>query len=91
MKWSWVWHFFLFVDESGQDHHDSPYEVLAGMAIEDKDLWSFICSARQLELDFFGRRYSEIGSEIKARTFLNAKYLPQSFVMNDRYRLTIKC
>jgi len=34
--------FFLFIDESGQDHHDSPYEVLAGIAIEDKYLWSFI-------------------------------------------------
>lgn len=29
--------YFLFIDESGQDHKSSPYEVLAGIAIE----WGF--------------------------------------------------
>jgi len=65
--------FFLFIDESGQDHHDSPYEVLAGIAIEDKYLWSFIKEAHLLELHYFGRKYSEGTNEIKARTFLNRK------------------
>ena len=65
--------FFLFIDESGQDHHDSPYEVLAGIAIEDKDLWNFIRSAHELEIDCFGRKYREIDNEIKARTFLKRK------------------
>ena len=27
--------FFLFIDESGQDRRNSPYEVLAGVAVED--------------------------------------------------------
>ncbi|MBS1661905.1 MAG: DUF3800 domain-containing protein [Bacteroidetes bacterium] len=65
--------FFLFIDESGQDHHDSPYEVLAGIAIEDKELWNLIRSAHELELNCFGRKYREIGNEIKARTFLKRK------------------
>ena len=65
--------FFLFIDESGQDHHDSPYEVLAGVAINDADLWDFIRRAHELELFCFGRKYREIGSEIKARTFLKRK------------------
>ncbi|HEY4831797.1 MAG TPA: DUF3800 domain-containing protein [Waddliaceae bacterium] len=65
--------FFLFIDESGQDHHDSPYEVLAGIAIDDKDLWNFIQSAHELEIDCFGRKYREIDNEIKARTFLKRK------------------
>lgn len=65
--------FFLFIDESGQDHHDSPYEVLAGIAIEDKDLWNFVRSAHELEIDCFGRKYREIDNEIKARTFLKRK------------------
>ena len=30
--------YFLFVDESGQDHRESPCEVLAGVAVEDRDL-----------------------------------------------------
>jgi len=29
---------FLFIDESGQDHGASPYEVLAGIAISDEAL-----------------------------------------------------
>jgi hypothetical protein len=53
--------FFLFIDESGHDHHDSPYEVLAGIAIEDKDLWSFVQLAHQLEIACFGRTYREDG------------------------------
>ena len=65
--------FFLFIDESGQDHHDSPYEVLAGIVIEDKDLWNFIRSAHELEIDCFGRKYSQVDNEIKARTFLKRK------------------
>jgi Protein of unknown function (DUF3800) len=65
--------FFLFIDESGQDHHDSPYEVLAGIAIDDKDLWDFIRCAHELEIDCFGRKYREKGNEIKARTFLKKK------------------
>jgi hypothetical protein len=65
--------FFLFIDESGQDHHDSPYEVLAGVAIDDRDLWGFIRSAHELEVNCFGRKYRGIDSEIKARTFLKRK------------------
>jgi hypothetical protein len=65
--------FFLFVDESGQDHQDSPYEVLAGIVMEDKDLWNFIRGAHELEIRCFGRRYRQTDNEIKARTFLKRK------------------
>jgi len=34
--------YFMFVDESGQDHRDSPYEVLAGVAVHDTKLWDLI-------------------------------------------------
>lgn len=33
----------LFIDESGQDRGKSSYEVLAGIAIKDLDLWNLIC------------------------------------------------
>lgn len=69
----WAMAFFLFIDESGQDHHDSPYEVLGGIAIEDKDLWNFIRCAHDLEIDCFGRKYREKDNEIKARSFLKRK------------------
>ncbi|MFT3827645.1 MAG: DUF3800 domain-containing protein [Chitinophagaceae bacterium] len=65
--------YFLFIDESGQDHHDSPYEVLAGVSMLDKDLWTFIRSAHDLELAHFGRMYREENNEIKATRFLKKK------------------
>jgi hypothetical protein len=49
----------LFIDESGQDLRESSYEVLAGIAIEDRDLWNLICRVQDAELEFFGRRRSE--------------------------------
>lgn len=65
--------YFLFIDESGQDHKDSPYEVLAGVAIEDTALWKLIKDMHELELDCFGRRYRLDNREIKALKFLNKK------------------
>lgn len=65
--------YFLFIDESGHDHHDSPYEVLAGIAIQDADLWKFIKDAQEVEMACFGRRYRMEGREIKAKKFLNRK------------------
>jgi hypothetical protein len=35
---AWV----LFIDESGHDRKASPYEVLAGIAVRDRDLWPLI-------------------------------------------------
>ena len=32
----------LFLDESGHDRGASPYEVLAGIAIADRDIWKII-------------------------------------------------
>jgi len=42
--------FLLFIDESGQDRRDSPCEVLAGIAIEDRDLWNLITAIQQADL-----------------------------------------
>lgn len=49
----------LFLDESGHDLKDSPYEVLAGIAVEDRDLWNLICAVQQSEETHFGRRYAD--------------------------------
>jgi hypothetical protein len=49
---------FLFIDESGQDHKESPYEVLAGVAIKDADLWNIVQALHDAEVAHFGRRYS---------------------------------
>lgn len=65
--------YFLFVDESGQDHRNSPYEVLAGFAVEDRDLWNLITALQSAELRIFGRRYSENERELKATKILKSK------------------
>ena len=64
---------FLFVDESGQDHRESPYEVLAGVAILDSDLWSLIQELHDAELEHFGRRYGDGARELKAKAILKRK------------------
>jgi hypothetical protein len=41
---------FLFVDESGYDSGESPYGVLGGAAVEDRELWSVVKDIRAAEL-----------------------------------------
>ncbi len=65
--------YFLFVDESGQDHKESPYEVLAGVAVEDRDLWNLVCALREAEERFFGARYTRDDGELKAKKLLKTK------------------
>lgn len=65
--------YLLFIDESGQDHRQSPYEVLAGAAVHDTQLWNLVCAVQDVELRFFGRRISNDHEELKARHLLNRK------------------
>lgn len=64
---------FLFIDESGHDHRCSPYEVLAGIAVEDRDLWNLIRSIHSLEIEVFGTEYRLYHDELKAKKLLNTK------------------
>ncbi|MBE0510778.1 MAG: DUF3800 domain-containing protein [Gammaproteobacteria bacterium] len=65
--------YMLFIDESGQDLRESPYEVLAGIATEDRDLWNLICRVQDAELEFFGRRVADGLLELKGRKLLKKK------------------
>jgi hypothetical protein len=58
---------FLFIDESGQDHHESPYEVLCGVAIRDEALWGLVRELHDSEIAHFGRRYSGGARELKEK------------------------
>ena len=88
--------YFLFIDESGQDHRDSPYEVLAGLAVKDADLWNLIIAVQAAEMRLFGCRYSLGTSELKGRTLLKRKVfrlaaqLPQ-FPEEERSVLARSC
>ncbi|MCX8092428.1 MAG: DUF3800 domain-containing protein [Verrucomicrobiae bacterium] len=63
----------LFVDESGHDHGEAPYEVLAGVAVSERDLWNLIQAIRHEELRFFGVHLAEVGIEFKGRKLLKSK------------------
>jgi len=65
--------YFLFVDESGHDRRESPYEVLAGVAIRDADLWKLIVALRRAEERCFGTRYTAGTAEAKAKKLLKRK------------------
>lgn len=64
---------FLFIDESGQDHRDSPYEALAGVAVRDEVLWHLVQELHDAELARFGARYTAGKREIKAKKLLKRK------------------
>lgn len=88
--------FFLFIDESGQDHRDSPYEVLAGVAVEDTRVWSLIQSIQAAEELYFGQRITLLDMELKAKkllkrkTFRLAAQLPPK-APGERTRLAHEC
>jgi hypothetical protein len=66
----------LFIDESGHDRRQSPYEALAGVAIEDKQIWPLIQAVQALEVRHFGQRITHDDGgelELKARKLLKAK------------------
>jgi hypothetical protein len=65
--------YFLFVDESGIDRRDSPYEVLAGISVNESRVWSLICAIQQAENSFFGGRMTQGALELKAKKLLKKK------------------
>lgn len=62
-----------FIDESGHDHGASPYEVLAAVAVQERELWNLIQAIRDSELEFFGVRFAEVGIEFKGKKLLRRK------------------
>src|SRR5258708_1092524 len=63
--------YLLFMDESGHDHKQMPYEVRGGIAIRTVHVWPFAVEMRKLELETFGTHLHDYGSEIKGEKLLN--------------------
>lgn len=64
----------LFIDESGHDHGVMPYEVLAGVAVSEDNLWNLIKAVRAAEKDFFGDYLRNLRFvELKAKKMLKTK------------------
>jgi hypothetical protein len=88
--------YLLFMDESGHDLRVSPYEVLAGICLEDRDLWNFISSVKAAQEEFFGQRSAPGGLELKARKLLKTKVFRHAAQMpplsaEDRRRFAQQC
>jgi hypothetical protein len=62
-----------FIDESGHDHGESPYEVLAAVAVAERDLWNLIQAIRAAELQYFGIHLKDVGVEFKGKKLLKNK------------------
>jgi len=75
--------YFLFIDESGQDHVESPYEVLGGVSVHDNDLWNLINALHEAELRIFGRRYSSGSSELKGSKILKRKVFAHAILNTE--------
>jgi hypothetical protein len=72
--WRRILSWFLFVDESGQDGRNSPYEVLAGLAVEDRQLWRLIQALKRSQEAHFGiRLFDAYGAEAKGQKLLRTK------------------
>lgn len=65
--------FFMFIDESGQDQRESPYEVLAGVIVEDVKLWPLVQGLHKAEVAHFGCKYANAERELKAKKLLKTK------------------
>ena len=84
--------FLLFVDESGQDHGASPYEVLAGIAVHDTQLWNLIRALNDAEKQYFGSRVTLGSRELKASKLLKRKTFRlagQKAAIEDSLRLPL--
>ncbi len=66
---SWL----LFLDESGHDHKQMPYEVRGGVAIHDSQLWPFTWGMQPLERQCFGCSLRDFQKELKGSTLLDRK------------------
>lgn len=64
---SWL----LFLDESGHDHRNMPYEVRGGIALHAGKLWPFVKDLQRIERESFGAHLHEFKTEIKGEKLLN--------------------
>ncbi len=64
---SWL----LFMDESGHDHKQMPYEVRGGIALQDRRVWPFIRAVASLEENCFGVRLADFKKEFKGAKLLD--------------------
>ncbi len=76
----------LFLDESGHDHKNAPYEVRGGIALRVERLWPFVQAMKRLEETCFGDLLVHYGREIKGHRLLDKdrfKWAAQDTLLDD--------
>lgn len=68
---------FLFVNSSGRQGAPSPYEVLAGVLVQERDVWNLSQAMVDAEVRHFGRRFSPDWTPPRARQLLKPKVFRQ--------------
>ena len=63
--------YLLFLDESGHDHRNMPYEVHGGIALHASQVWPFVQEMRALEQEAYGSYLHLYGTEIKGQKLLD--------------------
>ena len=79
---SWL----LFLDESGHDHKNAPYEVRGGIALHAGKLWPFVQAMKNLEESCFGDALHFYRTEIKGHRLLDKnrfQWAQQGPLMDD--------
>jgi len=69
---------FLFVNSSGRQGAPSPYEVLAGVLVQERDIWNLSQAIVDAEVRHFGRRLCADWAPPKARALLKPKVFRQA-------------
>lgn len=81
--------YLLFLDESGHDHRNLPYEVHGGFALHARKLWPFVKALTTLEQAAFGDSLHRFQKEIKGCKLLDKdrfKFAAQAATMEDAAR-----
>ncbi len=73
----------LFLDESGHDHRNMPYEVRGGIALHARALPRFVQDFMALEEAAFGTRLALHGKEVKGSKLLERKHFQWARQMHD--------
>jgi hypothetical protein len=71
---------FMFTGASGRQPGASPYEVITGVVVEDRDVWNLSQVLQDAELRHFGRRFSPAGAP-RARQLLSSKVFRQASLL----------
>jgi hypothetical protein len=79
----------FFLDESGQDLHEAPYEVRAAVDVPNEALWGLLQEMIALEKKHFGVALAEVGGESKGKKLLSRKrfaHAKQCRLLAEDYR-----